>query len=647
MSYPKNDSAAKRLLPWLPLPGEDEVEVLSRLSTAADAAKQLVRLARFDWRPSDSRRLVSAAKKLRETSEWPESLTPIRLLLFSNASSKYLTDALQAAGFRHGLDIQPMVVEYEEPEDFIAREVDLLASFDPQIVALNIDGSKFSFTAPLGDVAASAGFAARAADRLSAIRNCIREKLGAHVIWQTLSPSPNESRLHVDRMLAGSYKDQLNRINTHICELAHQHGDLLLDVASLAENVGLMTWFSPRYWSVGKYPFSPDVAPVYADHLARLIAVRFGKSRRVLVLDLDNTLWGGIVGDDGKDGLILGSGSAIGEAHQAIQHYAQKLAKRGVILCVSSKNEESVALDAFRNHPEMVLREEDIAAFQINWQDKAANIRELSRQLNLGLESFVFLDDNPVERMRVRDALPDVAVPEVPNDVAAWTTVLQAACYFESTGFSKEDEQRTEYYKANAKRSAQIESFADNDAFLKSLDMEMEVKPFDAPGRMRIAQLIAKSNQFNLTTRRYSEDEVASLAQDDTVRTYQVRLRDMFGDNGMVSVVILRDAGDSFAIDTWLMSCRVLGRRLEEAILDLLAAHATEAKKLKLTGTYIPTKKNMMVKNHFSNLGFTRLGEDGDGTSHWELPLADYKIKVPPIKILAAGPEPVTQLEIQ
>lgn len=624
-----NASNDRRLLPWLLAPGPAEVAQTQRLAESEVSLQAVRHLSQYEWNAAGLRRLASAVPRLPANEQ--ASLLPVRLLMFSNASSKHLATAISGSGIRHGLMISTLIVEYEEPEDFIAREHAAIEAFAPQIVVLNIDSSKFSLVPTLGDEAACAATAQQVRGRLAAMRKTIRERLGVPVIQQTLSPNPSESRLNVDRMIAGSYKDLIARSNAAIAALAGESGDLLLDVAALAETVGLNNWFSPRYWAVGKYPFAPDMAPLYADHLVQLAALQFGRSRRVLVLDLDNTLWGGIVGDDGKDGLMLGPGSAVGESHAAVQHYAKALAARGIILCLSSKNEESVAMDAFRTHPEMVLREGDIASFQINWQDKAANIQALSRQLGLGLESFVFLDDNPVERARVRQALPDVAVPEVPKDVAEWPAVLQMACYFETRGFSEEDAKRTEYYRANAQRVAQLESFGDQDAFLRSLSMEMDIRPFDKAGRMRIAQLIAKSNQFNLTTRRYSEDEVAAAQDDPTIRTYQVRLRDAYGDNGMVSVVIMRDDGASYAIDTWLMSCRVLGRRLEEAILDRLVEDALADGKSSIMGTYIPTKKNMMVKNHYATLGFSAVETRPDGTSTWRLDVAGYAPKSPPI----------------
>jgi FkbH-like protein len=372
--------------------------------------------------------------------------------------------------------------------------------------------------------------------------------------------------------------------------------------------------------------------PLYADNVMRIIAAQMGRSRRVLVLDLDNTLWGGIVGDDGIEGLALGSGSALGEAHSALQRMALSLKERGIILCVSSKNEEAIALDAFRNHPEMILKEDDIVAFRVNWEDKAANIKAIADTIDLGLDSFVFLDDNPAERKRVRDALPSVAVPELPEDPSEWLGVFQAAGYFEQSGFSKEDQQRAGFYKANALRAAQLERIGDHDEYLRSLGMTLSIAPFDGAGRKRIAQLISKSNQFNVTTRRYSETEIEAMQSNSELLTVQARLEDIFGDNGMISAVICRQTGRIWEVDTWIMSCRVLGRRVEETILQYLVEQARMRGIAEIIGRYIPTAKNGLVRDHFSKLGFVQTGSQ-DGETTWQLAIASYCEKSLPLKV--------------
>jgi FkbH-like protein len=304
-----------------------------------------------------------------------------------------------------------------------------------------------------------------------------------------------------------------------------------------------------------------------------------------------------------------------------LQRAALALRERGVVLAVSSKNDDEVARLPFRSHPEMLLREEHIAVFQANWDDKATNIAAIATELNLGTDALVFLDDNPVERALVREMLPDVAVPELPDNPALFARTLAAAGYFEAIAFSEEDRNRAGFYQGNARRVALQNQAADLDAYLASLNMQILFRPFDATGRSRIAQLINKSNQFNLTTRRYTEADVAAIELDARCFTLQVRLIDAFGDNGMISVVICRRGPENvWEIDTWLMSCRVLGRGVERMVLREIALHARERGIETLIGVYRPTNRNGMVAGHYSNLGFTLVATEEDGTTSWSFP---------------------------
>jgi FkbH-like protein len=294
------------------------------------------------------------------------------------------------------------------------------------------------------------------------------------------------------------------------------------------------------------------------------------------------------------------------------------------VLAVCSKNEEDAARLPFQKHPDMLLREDDVSVFIANWTDKASNIRHIAKLLNIGTDALVFLDDNPAERERVRQMLPEVAVPELSDDPALYPTALAQAGYFETTGLSADDEQRADQYRANAARSVAMETIGDYGEYLKSLGMVCEARGFDDIGRTRIAQLINKSNQFNLTTRRYTEAEVAHMQQNPDLFTLQVRLADKFGDNGMISVMIFRKGTEDWICDTWLMSCRVLGRRVEEAALGLVADAARQAGAKRLIGEYIPSEKNRMVSGHFEKLGFAKTAEEADGRTIWQLDLAGY-----------------------
>jgi FkbH-like protein len=382
---------------------------------------------------------------------------------------------------------------------------------------------------------------------------------------------------------------------------------------------------------VAKLPFAQEFTPIYSDYVCRILAAQLGKSRRCLILDLDNTLWGGVIGDDGLEGILIGNGDPTAEAHLEIQRIALELRDRGVVLAVSSKNEDETARLPFKNHPDMLLRENHIAVFQANWSDKASNIKAIAETLSLGLDSMVFLDDNPAERMQVRAELPEVAVPELPQDPALYPRTLIAAGYFEAITFSEEDQKRASFYQDNARRAQILNQSSDIDAYLKSLEMKINFLPFESVGRARIAQLISKSNQFNLTTKRYSESDVKSFEEDPKYYTRQIRLKDTLGDNGMISVIICKKYTAYWEIDTWLMSCRVLGRRVEEAALLDIISNAKEVGASKIRGVYTPTNRNIIVKDHYRKLGFTKISDNSNGEEIWELLISDYDAPEVPI----------------
>jgi FkbH-like protein len=332
-------------------------------------------------------------------------------------------------------------------------------------------------------------------------------------------------------------------------------------------------------------------------------------------MDLDNTLWGGVVGDDGLEGIILGQGSALGEAFVAFQEYARELSRRGIILAVCSKNDEANALEPFEKHPEMILKRADIACFVANWSDKAANIRAIAEQLNIGLDSLVFIDDNPFERTLVRQELPMVAVPEVGDDPATFAQTIADAGYFEGFAVTQEDRERSGQYQGNRMREALKASATDLPSYLRSLEMELTWRKFDNIGLSRTVQLINKTNQFNLTTRRYTEEDVLAVMGNKRAFGLQLRLVDRFGDNGIISIVIGKMQEDAdLLIDTWLMSCRVLGRQVEPTTLNLVASQARALGARRLVGEYIPTKKNGMVRDHYTKLGFKTVQEDAGCT---------------------------------
>ncbi|MAI78969.1 MAG: methoxymalonyl-ACP biosynthesis protein FkbH [Deltaproteobacteria bacterium] len=446
------------------------------------------------------------------------------------------------------------------------------------------------------------------------------ERLGCQIIQCNFALPPARPLGNHDARHAAGFGRYLARVNDGLQDAAGPNVTVH-DVDSLAANVGRWEWHDERFYNQAKLPCAPECLTEYAHSLASLVLAQLGHSRKCLVLDLDNTLWGGVIGDDGLGGIQLGQGEPEGEAFIAFQRYARALRERGVLLAVCSKNTESIAKEVFEKHTEMVLRLDDISCFMANWDDKATNMSRIAAQLNIGLNSLVFVDDNPVERAIVRQLCPEVAVPEMDKDPANYIRDVDRHRYFQAVSLSPEDLKRTEFYQASDARRALETSASDLNGFLKSLELVATLDHVQPMNLERCAQLINRSNQFNLTTRRYSAAELSALSKDPHWFTRTVSLSDRFGDSGLISVVLARIEDDSMLIDTWLMSCRVMKRGVEDFVLNDLVRVATERGLTRLLGEYRPTEKNGMVSQHYENLGFEARGENEPGVTRWELSL--------------------------
>jgi FkbH-like protein len=626
-------------LGWLPRPPADWKEQLRALTPgSAGQGARLRALAGFALDINQLSRLARAIRACRESAEDLAPLQPLRLALLSNATTDLIAPALMASAARYGLVLELIEPPYDQAVQAALDPDSPLHRSRPDAVLIAIDERGLALRAAPGSASDASAALAKSLEQIAMMRAAIAAGCGAPCVVQTLARLPEGLFGNLDFRTAGTRRTLVESFNRELAASLAGSGDLLLDVAHLAESVGLVEWHDPVQWNLARLPFSQSRVPLYAEHVARLLAAWRGKSRRVLVLDLDNTLWGGVVADDGLEGLVLGQGDPSGEAFLQIQRTALELRERGVVLAVCSKNTDANAALPFRSHPEMLLREQHVAVFQANFDDKASNLRAIADTLSLGTDALVFLDDNPAERAQVRAALPEVAVPELPDDPAYYARALWAAGYFEAIAFSDEDRQRASMYQANAQRVQVRERVADLGAYLESLEMVISFAPFDAVGRERIAQLIAKSNQFNLTTRRYSSAQVQGFEEDPACFTLQVRLADRFGDNGMISVVLCRALGEHWEIDTWLMSCRVLGRRVEEAVLAELVRHARVAGARRLIGRYLPTGRNELVREHYARLGFAPLAEAGDGMgTAWTLELAEHREPVLPMQVRRSG----------
>lgn len=611
-------------LPWLPAAPSDFGAQLS--AARSSGLGKLSRLTNFALNANQA---TTLSKRLSEAYAAAGANGPsqFRLGVLSNSTMGLVAAMLPAATERHGVASAVETVEYDRIVPAALGAEAGFKAFKPQAVLLAVGFEGLPWPA-MRPGTSTAKIIDEPLSYLSGLASGIRDAHGCPVIFQTVAEPPISLFGSFDRCVAGTMRRAVLELNEGIAELARTSGNLLLDIATLAARVGRDRWFDYPQWYANKLPFALSNGPIYTDHVARLIAALRGKSRKCLVLDLDNTVWGGVVGDDGVAGLKIGNGDPDGEAHLAIQRHALALKDRGIILAVCSKNNFDTAVKPFREHPDMLLKEGDIAVFQANWIDKATNLEAIAKALNIGIDALVLLDDNPAERAQVRAALPMVGVPELPGDPGQFVWCLSAGGYFEAVSFSEEDRLRAESYASDAQRVSVMQQTRNLEDYLSQLGMSMSIRPFDDIGRQRIAQLINKSNQFNLTTRRYSEVDVEALGKNPEAVTMQVRLKDRFGDLGMIGVLIaMPEAGkgrDTWAIDTWLMSCRVLGRKVEEAMLAELVRVARERGVSTLVGRYLPTAKNGIVKEHYAKLGFTLVDGVIEGPSTWTLDAGTY-----------------------
>lgn len=614
-------------LAWLPEAPPDFSSRLASASTGAD----LRALAGHALDSNQLNRLTKKLATLQNTGADLSTLTPFVLGIISNTTTKLITPALIGTALRTGIALTVVEAEYNQvaQEAFSEHSTFSRHKLDAVLVAIDYRGLPLA-SAP-GDRNAADKNVADCLSYVKTVADNIHARTGAQIILQNIAPPVESFSGSFEGRLPGTLSWLIARLNLELDALSSV-GIVILDVSGLAANVGLASWHDATLWNMAKLPFAQNYVPIYCDYVCRIIAARRGKSRRCLILDLDNTLWGGVIGDDGMEGILIGNGDATGEAHLYVQQVALGLRDRGVVLAVSSKNEDAIARQPFREHPDMLLKEEHFAAFHANWSDKASNIKAIAENLSLGLESMVFLDDNPAERLQVRTELPEVAVPELPSDPALYGRILLAAGYFEAIAFSDEDRKRAAFYQQNAQRTALLNQ-SNMEGYLRSLNMEITFAPFDATGRARIVQLVSKSNQFNLTTKRYSELEVKQLEENNNIFTRQIRLADTFGDNGMISVVICRMLPEAWEIDTWLMSCRVLGRCVEEAVLQDIIDNAVKAGAGKLIGTYIPTERNVIVKEHYKKLGFTKTAGNEGSEETWELDMTGVEPRPLPMKV--------------
>jgi FkbH-like protein len=553
----------------------------------------------------------------------PPGARRVRMALLADCSTQHLAAILRVVGAESGLDLDI----YEAPFDSIMLEVAdpaaALYRFAPDfIVVLNQTEQLLpALLARAPNTAAPAELVAR----MTAIWDGLAAHIAAPVI-QTTFVLPAERALgHYERLVPASLGQRVIDINQGLADAARERRHvLILDADHLAAEYGRAAWRDAKLWYMAKAPCALAALPVLARHLAGIVSASLGRVVKCVVLDLDNTVWGGVIGDDGLEGIALGD-LADGEAFVAFQRFLLSLKQRGILLAVCSKNEHANAVLPFERHPDMVLQLSDFAAFVANWNDKAQNIADIRGTLNIGFDSMVFLDDNPFERSLVRGLLPEVIVPDLPEDPADYIAALAALNLFETTTFSQTDAERAELYRVEAARQQAKAEFTSVNDYLRSLDMTVLLEGFSPFNLPRVAQLIQRSNQFNLATRRYGEAECARLMQTpDEAGCFTLTLADRFGSHGLICVGILRWAPDVVDIDEFLMSCRVLQRGVENFAMNHIVAQARARGAGRVIGHYRPTAKNDMVREFYARFGFVAVGATPEGGTRWELDVAGY-----------------------
>lgn len=552
-----------------------------------------------------------------------------RVAIVGTYNTLQLVGMVRLAARRYGVDLELYESGYGQLEQELLAADSRLAAFGPDYVVIAAHEGAVRLPdrtdRPADHVAAEAA-------RWEQLWRAA-QALGARVVHHAFVSRPETPLGHLAARTPGSRESMLAALNAQLGVLA---GDetLLVDCERLAALVGKRRWFDDRYWHAAKQAVALDSLPLLAKHTAAVIAGDLGLGRKWIALDLDNTLWGGVVGDNGLEGVRLG-GDAEGEAYQAFQEYLLRLKGRGIVLAVCSKNDPAIARSVFEQHPEMRLRIDDIACFDASWDPKPTGLRRIAAALDLGLDALVFVDDNPAEREAVRRELPDVEVIPLPEDPAGYVAALAEYPLFETSRLTADDLLRTAQYRARGQAVALAGATTDMPSFWRDLEMEAVVAAVDDVHLPRVAQLIGKTNQFNATTRRHGRDAVAAMARSPEWTCLYAKLRDRFGDHGLVAVALATEEDDALVVDTFLMSCRVIGRTLELSVLERLAADAGRRGLKRLRGLIVPTDRNGVVRDLYERAGFERVSDDG-GVTVWERDLADPALRNPYIRVRAA-----------
>lgn len=548
-------------------------------------------------------------------------LKTIRVALLCDSSSQLLHTALKGHAYDKKLNLDIYESDYDQTDQQIFDSTSELYQFDPEYVVICLSPYKLRKSFHKLEKEGKTDFAEKVCDKL---RNYVDALKSVDPKIKIICSNINE----LDDGVFGNYANktresfiyQQRRLNNLIAELAMDTPNLFInDIQLLQNRVGRETVSNSKNYINADSIWSIEFLPVLAKNITDIILASAGQAKKCLILDLDNTVWGGIIGDDGIGKIQIGD-LGLGKAYTELQSWAKELKKRGIIVCICSKNEESIAKEPFEKHPDMVLRLDDIAVFVANWETKVDNIHYIKSVVQVGYDSMVFIDDNPFERNMVRSAIPEIEVPELPEDPVNYLNYLLSLNLFEINSYTDEDVKRTKLYQQEAQRSQLQKVYRNEDEFLEKLDMVSEVMSLNEFNIPRSAQLSQRSNQFNLRTVRYTEEDMKQISTAPEYSSLILNLNDSYGEYGIISVIILKQQTTELFIENWLMSCRVLKRGVEKFVLNEIVSIAKERGCEKVVGEYIPTAKNMIVKGHYKDLGF-----DDAAEGKWELDVAGYE----------------------
>lgn len=586
--------------------------------------------------PLTSSRAGYAVSRIEEISQHLD-LPEVRIAFARSYTVEPLVPILRARCFAAGLDAEVRVGDFGTHAQDLLDPESPLVEFSPRVVILAVRTHDLLPELWKGPTPRNPRELVDQSLRdVGGWIESFRRASEAHVVIQGFELPPALPRGIHEGQPVSNARDAIWELNRGLRRLAgNRRGVHVLDYAALIERFGRSHWHDERKWLMARLPVSGNHLVHLVDEIMRFVHPLTGRVAKALVVDLDNTLWQGVIGEDGMDGIRMGA-ELPGAPFRALQEAILSLRERGILLAVCSKNNPADALEVLEKHPDMLLRPRHLSALRINWKDKATNLREIAEQLNIGVDSLAFLDDHHVEREWVRARLPEVWVVECPDDPMKRPEALLGSPVFERVAVSSEDRRRPRFYAEERSRKESEQEAASLEEFYQSL--EMRVEPV-APGPLniaRLAQLTQKTNQFNLTTRRHSEQEIQRMLDHSKTRVLAIRVSDRFGDSGIVGVAILVLEGNACEIETFLMSCRVIGRGVETALLSHVTEEAEREGATHLRGWFRPTRKNRPARDFYRDHGFDKVEVVGDDV-RWELDLSTHGIGPPPwIEIVAA-----------